>query len=384
MIRLGGIVLAIGLLPTLSEAQVPTAAGRTHTVQSRETLSGIASVYYGTASQWSRIFEANRDQLNDPDELQVGVVLIIPGEPSTEAQPASVTDVQVSGPQATLQAPLTFEARRALLESRPFEPASVPEVSPGERSVFFDVPQPLSQAPIVVLEGAAEVPAVPPSFFHAAGWLVPAGDPVASLGEIVGVADGRNPGTESTTGQLYEDVYIHILGGEGIGVGEEFLVYSFTRTIEGIGDVAAPSGRATVTETRDDGEVVAQIVQEFGRVQIGHLVTPLRTFPLRAGEHPIEVDAGLDARIVAMQEEKELYLPGDFAFIDGGQNRGFAIGDELVGFADAELGARSGVALARFQVVGLQDESATVRLASATSPRAVRPGLRLIVVKKMP
>ena len=54
------------------------AASRTHTVAKGETLSAIAKSVYGKASEYRRIFEANRDQLSDPDEIKPGQVLKIP------------------------------------------------------------------------------------------------------------------------------------------------------------------------------------------------------------------------------------------------------------------------------------------------------------------
>ena len=56
-----------------------TAAGaRSHKVQMGETLSHIAQKYYGKASEYSKIFEANRDQLKDPDKIREGMTLRIP------------------------------------------------------------------------------------------------------------------------------------------------------------------------------------------------------------------------------------------------------------------------------------------------------------------
>lgn len=49
-----------------------------YTVQKGDTLSHIAQAQYGKASQWQRIFDANRDQLDDPDRIQPGQVLRIP------------------------------------------------------------------------------------------------------------------------------------------------------------------------------------------------------------------------------------------------------------------------------------------------------------------
>jgi len=51
---------------------------QTYTVQKDDTLSGIAKQFYGKASAYRVIFEANRDQLDDPDRIKPGQVLNIP------------------------------------------------------------------------------------------------------------------------------------------------------------------------------------------------------------------------------------------------------------------------------------------------------------------
>lgn len=51
---------------------------RTYTVAKGDTLSHIAKDHYGKASKWRAIFEANRDQLADPDKIFPGQVLKIP------------------------------------------------------------------------------------------------------------------------------------------------------------------------------------------------------------------------------------------------------------------------------------------------------------------
>ena len=51
---------------------------RTYTVEKGDTLSHIAKAHYGKASKWRAIFDANRDQLDDPDKIQPGQVLTIP------------------------------------------------------------------------------------------------------------------------------------------------------------------------------------------------------------------------------------------------------------------------------------------------------------------
>lgn len=65
---------------TVSSTESSTGSGgaRSHTVQKGDTLSHIAKQYYGKASQWTRIFEANRHLLDDPDRILPGQVLRIP------------------------------------------------------------------------------------------------------------------------------------------------------------------------------------------------------------------------------------------------------------------------------------------------------------------
>jgi nucleoid-associated protein YgaU len=50
-----------------------------YTVVAGDTLRSIAQRFYGDANQWPRIFNANRDQISNPDVISVGWVLTIPG-----------------------------------------------------------------------------------------------------------------------------------------------------------------------------------------------------------------------------------------------------------------------------------------------------------------
>ena len=54
------------------------AGTQTYTVKSGDTLSHIAKEFYGSANKWNAIFEANRDQLDDPDKIKPGQVLNVP------------------------------------------------------------------------------------------------------------------------------------------------------------------------------------------------------------------------------------------------------------------------------------------------------------------
>ena len=49
-----------------------------HVVTSGETLGKIAAHYYGSASKYNTIFEANKDILNNPDVIHPDQELVIP------------------------------------------------------------------------------------------------------------------------------------------------------------------------------------------------------------------------------------------------------------------------------------------------------------------
>lgn len=58
---------------------------QTYTVAAGDNLSKIAKHFYGNASRWRRIFDANRDQLDDPDLIKPGQVLKIPADTDPHA-----------------------------------------------------------------------------------------------------------------------------------------------------------------------------------------------------------------------------------------------------------------------------------------------------------
>ena len=66
-----------GAASTARPADGPDGGG-THTVEKGDTLSAISKKHYGNANRWQEIFNANRDQLDDPDLIQPGQVLRIP------------------------------------------------------------------------------------------------------------------------------------------------------------------------------------------------------------------------------------------------------------------------------------------------------------------
>ena len=53
-------------------------SGKTYTVKAGDTLSKIAKDHLGNANAYMKIYEANRDQLSNPDLIKPGQVLKLP------------------------------------------------------------------------------------------------------------------------------------------------------------------------------------------------------------------------------------------------------------------------------------------------------------------
>jgi nucleoid-associated protein YgaU len=64
------------LVETAADDENPTE--RYHMVAAGDTLGHIAQKYYGQASKYMKIFEANRDILDDPNLIKVGQKIKIP------------------------------------------------------------------------------------------------------------------------------------------------------------------------------------------------------------------------------------------------------------------------------------------------------------------
>lgn len=64
--------------PAPAQAAPPPAQERIHEVVSGDTLGALAKKYYGSAGKYMKIFEANRDILDNPDLIKVGQKLRIP------------------------------------------------------------------------------------------------------------------------------------------------------------------------------------------------------------------------------------------------------------------------------------------------------------------
>jgi nucleoid-associated protein YgaU len=65
-------------IPGPETSSPSTTTGRTYVVVSGDSLSKIAKREYGDAQKWTKIYEANRNLIKDPDLIYPGQELRIP------------------------------------------------------------------------------------------------------------------------------------------------------------------------------------------------------------------------------------------------------------------------------------------------------------------
>lgn len=56
----------------------PKAGAETYTVEAGDSLWKISEKFYGDGNQWRRIYEANKDEIKDPDVIHPGQRFTIP------------------------------------------------------------------------------------------------------------------------------------------------------------------------------------------------------------------------------------------------------------------------------------------------------------------
>ena len=69
-----GVANSITPLPRMPDRPVE------YTIKAGDTLSHLADRFYGTTSKWTRLYEANRDVIKNPDYIYIGQKITIPSE----------------------------------------------------------------------------------------------------------------------------------------------------------------------------------------------------------------------------------------------------------------------------------------------------------------
>lgn len=117
------------------------------TVQKGDTLSGLALEHLGAAGRWPRIARANDDLIDDPDHIEVGWRLELPGTAAarrTEPRPAGREQEERPGRP---------EAEPPAVPPSPGGPASPSAAAPAPSATVGPAPSPEDERPALPLLG---------------------------------------------------------------------------------------------------------------------------------------------------------------------------------------------------------------------------------------
>jgi LysM repeat protein len=397
----------LGATP-LAAQDTPAADTATHTVRAGETLSGIAEDYLGSFARWPEILELNRDRVSRPELLLPGTVLRLPASAraavarAQEGPPeARLVEIDVTGGRVTVEdvqpagalqdrgrVPADYLERRGLLERRPFVAADAPEPPESTRTIFFGTRTRQVQQENyseVVLARESELPVVQHGVARSAGWIVPIGESVPSLGEITGFVGEEASRIDEASVLVGEEVRSRLAPGSPLAAGDRLTTVRTPRRVNDVGQILVPTGEVEVLSI-DGDQAVLRLERSYNRVQIGQFMIPVRALDIAVGVRPSEPSRELVARILAFEDSKALYLAGDRLFVDVGARDGVSVGDAFTAWADTEFGGRdSGIEpSAEFQVIRVQDGFATLRITRVLQPRMVQVGTLLHLTAAMP
>lgn len=400
MSRLATLALCVGIFPSFGFAQdVESAQEVRHEVVKGETLWGLAERYLGNPYRWPLIYEANRSTVQDPDLIEPGQLLVIPGvTEGMEAAPAmaSVQDVVVVAGGEVVEARPVVAAAGAT-----GTPGRVSGSCPGEgdRTVFYTragtgpacrtLPPPgidrtsffhrpvgeEAEAGVAGEAGVAdysssgtplELSPVPRGQVYGAEWLVSPGSEAASLGTLDEIYEVRVQRTPIGPAREGERVLITLDNGATVRLGDLLQTFRPARKDRNLGEVQKPTGILVVTGVSDT-QILATVSAEFDRVWIGDLVRLAPDYEPRPGVMPTPVESDLSGTILGFAEERAVQGFDAHVFLDLGIEDGISVGDLLSALVDEE-GPLFGTEAASLQVVLAEEGRSTARVVHLTHP----------------
>ena len=346
MVRSAAALVAILILPAFVVAQeIPG----THTVVDGDTLWDLAQEFYGNPFDWRRIWDANQDQVVDPNLILPGQLLTIP---DGQSEVSEVMEVVVVAPEEP-------------------EPPARPSMA-SQRTVFYQDTSVIRAG--VVRGDEIQHLAVPRDLVYSAPWLIGLeGDP-DNQGMISGFAGGATPGG---TVRSYDRINLGVMG-DAPRVGDRYQLFRVDRLLEDVGQVVIPTGIVSVIDVSDEG-VVAIVDKEYHLIRVGDFIGPVPSFPLVLGQYAQDVSGGTAAMVMGFARGSALQDLNDIAFLDLGLGHGISVGDE---FDLVNPAAGTNVVEGRLQVVGVSAETSAARIVQMDDA-VFRQGIVVRLAKKM-
>jgi hypothetical protein len=389
---------AVPLSWTVLQAQdttqaVPAAAAQlpeSHTVVRGETLWSIAQLYFADPLLWPEIYRLNTTVVEDPHWIYPGEVLVFapvlavaqgPSDTVSVAQDtsAAAADTVHREPGDTIAA---VPIDTMLIE----EPPPTPITESGQ--TIFDRRLTRSQEVSNALRAYTSQPYRPvrSGEFYAAGFL--SEQERLPWGTVLGATavPAITKLSERTSASAFDEIAIKPPGRASYHVGDSLLLARIDRVIPtgSWGDVVVPLGIARVTSV-DRQQVLARVIQVFGRIHNGHLAMPLEPFKDPGRVRPTPVEQGLVGRLVGARDDHPIAGAQQFFFINKGRTDGVVPGDvfEVYRPPTGVLGAGSEEVRAVMMIVHTREHSATGLVLQIMHP-GLEPGMPVRLTKKMP
>jgi LysM repeat protein len=385
MFRSIAVALLFLILPNLTPAQEVDQGQRiTHEVVKGETLWALSARYLGNPFRWPLIYEANASQIEDPDLIEPGQLLVIPGTGRGAAQLHEVMvvtrgEISLSEEEA-LPPPSGVRVQAAGGETDP---------ALGRRTTFYTRRAGAPHVGDRALSGASGAPAsveavtpfaVPFGLVYSAEWLEESGVEGELVGTLVGFSPSHGDRAPQRLARRGERVVI--AGGKDVRLQVGDLLQSFRTVREGrkLGAVRRPTGILVVTAV-DDAGTVAMVSSEFDRIQVGDRVRLAPDYAPQSGVFPLPVESNVTGIILAFPEERPIHGYGARAFLEVGMNEGVVIGDLFMAYVN-QPGPSFGMEAATLQVVLVEGDRSTARVIRIKHP-GLASGDRLRLIAKM-
>lgn len=335
-----------------------------HTVRRGDTLWDLAARFLSNPSRWTAIFELNPQVVEDPHWIYPGEELRIPG-----AAVARVDRVRVERGEDYLG-----NLDRPQEGARGRYPTESVFRQPRERG---------SGLSILSLDERPPLPAVSTDDFRRAPLLVPPGA-LGPEGVTVRVMEENPLDLGLPTAARQQVDVVVALGGLEPSIGDTLKAIRRVRAEEPHGDVIVPKALLEVDRLWADS-ARATVVQLYGDYEVGDAVVRLDTYDLDALWRLQPVDDGFEGAVIAFEMPQVLLGPGEFVFLDVGDEAGAKLGDEFAVFSRDEresIDLTPDDALSVLRVVHVAPGTSTARIVSVRDP-GTRPGDPVRLIRRL-
>jgi hypothetical protein len=371
------LAIAMGLAaPLLSQGSMASS----HTVTRGDTLWDIARTYMGDAFLWPQIYKLNTDVVENPHWIYPGEVLKLVALPGQTAVPTTDTPAPVGRRDAP--AGPTVE---------PTMPAAEPAVQGGpdqdDGLSLFRRPRVANVRNAFKTYREVKYHPLRSGEFYSAGFLSE-GDTLP-FGRFLGpVTPEQIESARSRAAvQLFTVVGIQPPAGASYAVGDTLVIVDRHDGPIGYGEILVPTGLIRITG-QNGNQAVGDVVAVYWPIRDGQRVLPAEKFSDPGAVQYRAVSQGVEGRVLAPRDLREMRHPQDVLFIDIGSKNGVVVGDlfqarRTPGPQDQTEANAVDELMATLQVVHVRTRSATVKVINVLSPH-IPLGTRVKLVAKLP